>query len=134
MKAQNVPHFILIDDLPMNNMLCSLYILKIFPKADIQTFTDPREGLEYIRTKNTGTGVHETIVFLDLKMPMLTGWDVLEKIAGFPGDAITGFKIYILTSSTNSRDKERAEGNPLVTGYIEKPVTDIELRVLFPNA
>jgi len=62
------------------------------------------------------------VIFLDLKMPVMDGFEFLEhfeKRKSFFGDNI---EIIILTSSTNSADLLRAK-NHNVKGYLNKPIT-----------
>ena len=63
------------------------------------------------------------VIFLDINMPVLSGWDVLNSFKNFTEITKEQFIIYILSSSIASEDKERAANSPLVTGYIEKPLS-----------
>lgn len=55
-------------------------------------------------------------------MPDMTGWDVLETFNTFNG-LMKQFTIFMVSSSTDPRDKKRADENLLVADYIEKPIT-----------
>lgn len=62
------------------------------------------------------------IIFLDINMPGLDGFDFLERFRSFADNVRKNIRIYMLTSSENPKDKERA--NQLgVHGYIVKPLT-----------
>ena len=71
------------------------------------------------------------IVFLDINMPVLSGWDVLSKFTNFPDEIKNQFTIYILSSSVAVEDKEKADKCPLVAGFVEKPLTAELLQDLF---
>jgi CheY-like chemotaxis protein len=133
MENKTVPRFIVIDDDPINNHICSKYIQIVFPGSDIKTFTDPQEGLDHISSAYTASSPNETILFLDINMPVLSGWDVLDRFAHFSDAVKKQFKIFILSSSVAITDKEKANKNPLVTGFIEKPLTIPQLQGLFSN-
>ncbi len=126
-------NYVVIDDDPINNLICNKNLQLLFPNDDIRTFTDPVEGYDYIVGKynmaDTGS-----ILFLDIDMPFLNGWDILEKFAGLPNISNDNFKIYILTSSIANEDKKRSNSNPLVSGFIEKPLNMFQLKRLFPEA
>ncbi|ANQ49229.1 response regulator [Flammeovirga sp. MY04] len=85
-----------------------------------------RSGDEFLKNTliNDYTST-DNYVFLDLNMPGLDGWQVLEELMAF--NFSKELKIYILSSSIHPRDKERAEANPLVHGYIEKPLSKQKL-------
>lgn len=131
MENQLTRQFIVIDDDPINNHICRRYIEIVFPKVAIQTFTNPEEGLEYIQSKYPLSDDLETVLFLDINMPVLSGWDVLDRFINFADDIKQQFKIYILSSSVALEDKQKASSNPLVTGFLEKPLTTTQLRITF---
>jgi CheY-like chemotaxis protein len=123
MKDQTMPDFIVIDDDPINNIVCRNVLQISRPGSRIQTFTDPEAGLEFIRSLGAVAGEFEAILFLDLNMPVLTGWDVLKRFEKLPDSVKEHVKIFILSSSVDIRDKQRASTSPLVLGFIEKPLT-----------
>lgn len=130
MKIQIVPHFIIIDDDPVNNLICHKHIQLLFTGADIKTFTDPQVGLDYIRLRQDQDSA---ILFLDINMPLLNGWDVLDALINFPEIIKQKLKIYILSSSISDIDKQKAENNPLVKGFIGKPLTTFHLQNVVTN-
>lgn len=122
--------FLLIDDDPSNNLLTKISIKKVIEGADVVDHTIPENGIQYIVDQYTENPV-ETVLFLDINMPTLSGWDVLDKFAEIPELIVPSFSIFILSSSVDPSDKEKAANNPLVTGYLEKPLTRDVLRELF---
>ncbi len=68
---------------------------------------------------------------LDINMPVISGWDVLGRFSAMPEDIKKHFTIFILTSSINVEDKQRAAAHPLVNAYIEKPMTIGLLKSIF---
>ncbi len=59
------------------------------------------------------------IVFLDINMPRMDAWQVMDQLTEEQWSQV---KVYITTSSTDQRDKERAS-RYRIDGYIEKPLT-----------
>ena len=125
------PHdFILIDDDNLNNIICQKIILKMYPNANIKTFTDPNIGLRHIHTIYGGKDANDAFLFLDINMPTLMGWDVLDEIISFPETLRNRMKIFMLTSSVDPRDKKRADNNHHLWGFIEKPLTDVKVKAI----
>ena len=124
MSATTMSRFILIDDDRINNIICSRIILKAIPDASVQMFTDPEKGLNYIETAYAAEAPGAALLLLDINMPSLSGWDVLERIRHMPDDIKEHIKTYMLSSSLNSSDIERAGRNPLVSGYLTKPFSE----------
>ncbi|UPT68877.1 MAG: response regulator [Sphingobacteriales bacterium JAD_PAG50586_3] len=123
--------FLLIDDDPSNNLLTKISIKKIIGAVDVVDFTLPERGVEYVVNEYSNSPVN-TVLFLDINMPVLTGWEVLDKLTEVAHLVVPHISIYILSSSVDPADKQKAVSNPLVTGYLEKPLTRDTLRSLFP--
>ncbi len=62
------------------------------------------------------------ILFLDLTMNGMDGWDFLDAIESMIHDGYTS-EIYILSSFTNAKDRERAKKHPIIKGYFDKPLS-----------
>ncbi|NQX93287.1 MAG: response regulator, partial [Flavobacteriales bacterium] len=60
-------------------------------------------------------------VFLDLNMPEISGWEVLEKYKAQLSNPLS--VVIICSSSVDTRDHERAHQlSDLVAGFISKPI------------
>ncbi|HEX9980194.1 MAG TPA: response regulator [Flavobacterium sp.] len=125
-------HFIVVDDDPINNMLCKFSIKKYCSGAVIQTFESPEEALGMIGSTYSGTSAGLPVVlFLDINMPSMSGWDFLKHFGEFSPSVHSQFQIYILSSSVDRRDKERAENCEYVSGFLSKPLVAETLRRIF---
>jgi len=133
MEKNSTVRFMIIDDDPINNHICSKYIQLAFPGAYTISFTNPQEALDHIQAIYGLPLSAETILLLDINMPGLNGWEVLDRFAKFPDEIKKKFRIYILSSSIAWEDKNQADKHPLVSGFIEKPITIEQLQDLFPN-
>jgi response regulator RpfG family c-di-GMP phosphodiesterase len=111
--------YIIVDDDPFNNKIYSMVIKKALGEVDIKTFTMPEEGLEFIENKYVKS---PTILFLDINMPTLTGWEFLEQYEKFSEEVKMQINIYILSSSVDRRDMNKANANKYVKGFISKPL------------
>ena len=69
--------FIIVDNDPVNNLLCSLTIRDVAREAEIQTFNFPVDGFKYLAKEYADTTNH-TVLLLDINMPMWSGWDFLD--------------------------------------------------------
>ncbi|NDC40313.1 MAG: response regulator [Chitinophagia bacterium] len=116
--------FIVIDDDALNNKICRACIEKIFKDAPVATFTDPKLGFEHIEAEYS-TNIHDDmgILFLDINMPTMTGWEFLELFDKLDDAIKDRISIYILSSSVDKRDMERAKANKYVVHYLIKPLT-----------
>jgi CheY-like chemotaxis protein len=134
MSTDTQPDFIVIDDDEINNFICLNIIKSLCPHADIKTFTDPQLGLLHIQSIDSGRRNRDVVLFLDLNMPVLSGWEVLSRFEKLPSFNEEHFKTFILSSSIAAEDKERANENKLVFGFIEKPLTRQNLTTLLAGS
>ena len=114
--------FIIIDNDPVNNLLCTLAIKDVADDIEIQAFDSPVKGFEYITTEYLNTE-NLTVLLLDINMPTWSGWDFLDNFEKLDEKIKRQIKIYILSSSIDANDKHRARENKNVVDYIEKPLS-----------
>lgn len=124
--------FLIVDDDSLSNLLCKMVLNKTLSDIQIKTFLIPEEALEYIDSLSfKNQNEEKTILFLDINMPSMTGWEFLEIFKNFEEKIKKQFTIYILSSSISLTDIESAKHNSLVTDFIEKPLTKEIVAKLF---
>jgi CheY-like chemotaxis protein len=113
--------FIVVDNDPVNNLLCDLAIRDEVSDANFLAFTDPLEAFDHISASDEGVSMN--ILLLDINMPIWSGWDFVEHFDKLDENIKSRFRVYMLSSSIDSNDKQRAMENKNVVDYIEKPLT-----------
>ncbi len=114
--------FIVIDDDPINNLLCTKNIKKSIEDADVITFTEAEIGLDYIKSNFSNPNAEKVVLFLDINMPTMSGWEFMEEFHNVNSEIKDHVSIYILSSSVSEVDKQKAKIDPDVIDYIEKPL------------
>ena len=116
--------FILIDDDPINNTICKLCIKKTLGDVNVLSYTNPAEGFDFIASEfQPSVAGIPAFIFLDLNMPGISGWDFLDMYERLSPEVKEKFRIYLLSSSINQLDLERASKNKNVTSFITKPLS-----------
>ncbi len=132
MSKKSYNRYLIVDDDKANNMLCKMILKKTFSEGEILTYDCPRETLNYINSQYLISADNfKTVLFLDINMPDITGWEFLDIFKDFDENIRSFFTIYMLSSSVDYKDKNLATENPLVEGYIEKPLTREKIKNIF---
>lgn len=93
----------------------------------INTFMNGLEALTYLKQHSKEENILPNILFLDLFMPIMDGWEFLNEFTEVKSNNLNKITIYICTSSISPHDVERAKKISSVSDYIIKPISKIKL-------
>ncbi|NME68251.1 response regulator [Flammeovirga aprica] len=116
---------IFIDDDQLVIDISKIIIDSLPETANIDKFYF-KSGDAFFQSIDTIDLTKENVMFLDLNMPGLDGWQVVDEIKD--RNLLEHFSIYVLSSSLHPKDKERADKHPCIEKYIEKPLSKAKLR------
>ena len=122
---KTIEQIVFIDDDEINNLISERIVKKII-KSDLKlsSFDYAEEGLRYIKSETPKMEDYKFIlIFLDINMPFLNGWQVLEEIELMGESIHNKLLIFMLSSSIDPTDRMKAFENKLVIDFIEKPLT-----------
>lgn len=117
-SAEPDTEILLVDDDKIALMISERFLLKSGMSADIQKFLNGEEALEHLLHHNNAK---HCLVFLDINMPVMNGWEFLECINDI--EQLRAVNVVILTSSVDVADIQRSSQYTQVMKYIEKPVS-----------
>ncbi|SKB75613.1 CheY chemotaxis protein or a CheY-like REC (receiver) domain [Salegentibacter holothuriorum] len=108
-----------------NSLILKLELrsLKKLVNCPIKGFWQGGELIDYL--KQTANAGHLQLIFLDLNMPRVNGWDVLDFLEDFKYK--NSIYVVVLSSSMYQPDKERAFKYSRVIGYHDKFIDTQEL-------
>ena len=110
----------LIDDDEIQNIINRKIIELVDSKIVVTTFLDAQSALNMLSEGNQ----KPNIIFLDINMPRMNGWDFLKIYEEMEMD----IPVMILTSSINNHDKEKSQSYPSVGGFLSKPLSTEHLK------
>ena len=117
-----------IDDDQITLVLCDMVIKKAGFAKEVLTAKNGKEGLawfsEFFSKKNTSVKADPPqLIFLDLNMPVMNGWDFLEDYLMKYSDRLPQTKVVIVSSTVNPEDFSRSSRYEIVIDFINKPLT-----------
>ena len=129
-KFENI---LLIEDDPITVMVCDRIIKMIGFSNHVQTKENGQEGIDYISNAIKENKELPDIIFLDINMPIMNGWDFLEAFESIKQQLSKVPRILILSSTVDPEDYKKAEKFPAVEGFISKPLTQEHLNGITAN-
>jgi len=127
-----------IDDDLITLALCEMVIKKSFFAEEVLSAKNGKEGLNYFSSLFTkgNTAIAEVppqLIFLDLNMPVMNGWDFLEEYLMKYADRLPDTKVVIVSSTVNPEDFSKANRYDIVIDFINKPLTIEGMEELMEN-
>jgi len=119
-------HILLIDDDDDNNLIHKLIIEDTGMNVQVKAVLSVKEALHYLES-----GEKPELIFLDINMPLLNGWDFLEEYKNLHPENKENSVIVLLTSSVNMNDENKALSFKEVAAYKNKPLTVDLLQEIF---
>ena len=110
---------LLIDDDEVVLFMHDLMIIKSELSTNTIAFKSAIAALEFLNQQNKDD--EHYLIFLDIHMPFMNGWKFLDTIQ--ESSLQDRVSVVITTSSVDSAEHERARSYPIITEFIEKPLT-----------
>jgi CheY-like chemotaxis protein len=118
-----IKRIMLVDDNPHDNFFHEREIKKANKESTVIVKNSAKEALDYLSSKKNDPGAMPDLIFLDINMPGMNGWEFLKAYNLLDKEIKNGAIIIMLTTSSNPDDMSKVRANNLVFDYITKPLT-----------
>lgn len=98
---------------------------------ELKTFRNGEEALTFFKDLTIHPKDIPDIIILDINMPVMDGWEFLEEFIPLRPKLQKEVVVYMVSSSIDIHDIERAKNISAVSDYIVKPITEEKLAELF---
>jgi CheY-like chemotaxis protein len=112
----------LVDDNEIDNIINEKIIEANSFAESILVFQTGQEALDYLKSHQESAEELPEIVFLDINMPIMDGFQFLEDFENFSETVRGKCKIIMLSSSISPKDIDRAASSRYVKKYLNKPL------------
>jgi CheY-like chemotaxis protein len=119
-------NILLIDDDEINNTINRMMIKWADFAEQTITCTSGSEALDYVKKNCLKEGNCPQVVFLDINMPAMNGFQFLEELKKTSSQFMKKVPVVMLSSSKNDKDIEMANRYN-VAGFVNKPLTPEKL-------
>ena len=124
----------LVDDDTEDNYFHQIVINDMNVTDTIQVARNGLEALQFLTKENQTI---PELIFLDINMPKMNGWEFLEAYQKLSAAEKGKVVVVMLTTSLNPADQKRAEQFPEIASFSSKPLTESALTEIlkryFPN-
>jgi CheY-like chemotaxis protein len=95
---------------------------------EIQVFNNGKEALDtFLQDIEAGNELPE-VILLDINMPVMDGWEFLDEYVKVKHKIKNKVKIYMVSSSVNLSDLDKAKTYDDIVDYVVKPIKSSDLQ------
>ena len=113
----------LVDDNRTDNYFHKREIRKTNLAITVIEKNSALEALEYLRINKQNKALNPDLIFLDINMPCMNGWEFLQEYSRLDEELQREVMIIMLTTSGNPDNIARAKAMNIVADFITKPLT-----------
>lgn len=119
----------IIDDDEIFQFITKKSFERLDRHDDLHFFLNGEDALLYMKGAIQGANPKPDIIFLDINMPIMDGWDFLTELQKLNNiDAFELPNIYMVSSSIDDKDLIKSRTFPIIKDYIVKPIKDVNIR------
>jgi CheY-like chemotaxis protein len=97
-------------------------------------FYNGLEAIEFIKENIENTPLLPDIIFLDINMPVMDGWEFIESFKRVKQEIGKPITIYMVSSSVDDADIDRAKNIKEISDFVCKPMTIEKVNSIFQVA
>lgn len=117
------------DDVYQFTVIKTLESFKL--ASNVTAFSDGEEALDFIQDNLSNEDELPDVILLDINMPIMDGFEFLEEFAKVKLKVEKKITIYMVSSSVDPVDIERAKSISSISDYIIKPINRENLKSIF---
>ncbi|WP_103071319.1 response regulator [Aquimarina sediminis] len=114
---------LLIDDDKATNFFNERVVTRHKDFCQVNTVQSGLAALDYLNAVEKNTAIKPDLIFLDINMPAMNGWEFLVEFSKLNPGITKDIKIILLSTSSNPDDVRESAKNHSVDDFINKPLS-----------
>jgi CheY-like chemotaxis protein len=121
---------LLIEDNDFTNIFNQKLLKNLDIAEQVYVAESGKEGLDFLLNKGKFEGnevshPNPDVIFLDINMPGMNGWEFIEELKERKKDNPISAKVVMLTTSPNPDDEQKAKLITEIIAFRRKPLTKV---------
>ena len=129
-QEPNYKRVMVVDDAPIDRMIAQKVMTRQGFAEQVVAAESAMDALQYLKSHEEEPDSLPSLIFLDINMPEMSGFDFLDAYNNLPDTIKRKCIIVMLSSSLHPEDKERALSSPYVFKFLSKPISPDKLKEL----
>lgn len=121
--ANRLNLILLVDDDEATNFLHKIMVTDANCTENIHVCKNGKDAINYVLDGIEGKHALPELIFLDINMPVMNGWDFLDDYQNLPAEQKAKMKVVMLTTSINPDDFDKSKEYADVADFRNKPLT-----------
>jgi CheY-like chemotaxis protein len=114
---------LVIDDNDHSNFFTQMTLEESGYTRNIKIVQSGKQALEYLKATKDHNGDYPDLIFLDINMPGMDGWEFIEEYEKLDKELKSKIILVILATSDNPEHKTLAKTHDVITDFRTKPLT-----------
>ncbi len=120
---KSVKKVLLVDDDRATNFFNERVVSKHTSFDKLATVQSGKAALAYLSDVGTQQVQKPDLIFLDINMPAMNGWEFLIEFSKLDKQTTAGIKVIMLSTSSNPDDIQQSKQNRSVNDFVSKPLS-----------
>lgn len=113
----------IIDDNELDIYITNRLVINNFLAEEVMEYTSAEEALEFIIGNKDCPENLPSLIFLDIYMPRMDGFEFIDKLIEFDTKIMDQFTICIVSSTISNYDIQKAKIEKGIPLFTSKPIT-----------